>query len=69
MCQRELSHDSEFRNGSYVVGEQAHIVGEKEDAPRGKSPLTLEERNTYHNMILLELGVRQHFLADSLLVG
>jgi hypothetical protein len=36
-----------------VLGEQAHIVGEKDDAPRGKSPLTLEERNSYHNIILL----------------
>jgi hypothetical protein len=38
---------------AYTLGEQAHIVGEKEDAPRGHSPLTLGERNTYHNLILL----------------
>ncbi|MEA1975365.1 MAG: hypothetical protein U9N10_07360, partial [Bacillota bacterium] len=28
-------------------------VGEKEDAARGKSQLSLDERNTYHNLILL----------------
>ena len=40
-------------NASYTLGEQAHIVGEKEDAARGKSTLSLEERNSYHNVILL----------------
>lgn len=35
------------------MGEQAHIVGEKDDAPRGKSILPIEERDSYHNLILL----------------
>lgn len=34
-------------------GEMAHIVGEKPTAARGKSDLTLKERNTYSNLILL----------------
>lgn len=53
ICQCELSHDQESKDGAFVVGEQAHIVGEKEEAPRGESSLSLEDRNTYHNIILL----------------
>ena len=40
-------------HSTFTLGQQAHIVGEKEDAARGKSPLTDEERNSYHNLILL----------------
>ncbi|MGP4693894.1 hypothetical protein [Agrobacterium cavarae] len=36
-----------------LVGENCHIVGEKEDGPRGNSPLSLAERNRYSNLILL----------------
>lgn len=36
-----------------VLGEMAHIVAEQPDGPRGESPLTLEERNRYENLILL----------------
>jgi hypothetical protein len=35
------------------LGEQAHIVAESDDGPRGKSIINLEERNSYANMILL----------------
>jgi hypothetical protein len=37
----------------YVVGEQAHIVGEKEGAARFNESIELKERNSYHNIILL----------------
>lgn len=53
ICRKELSQDSQSVNASFNLGEQAHIVGEKDGAARGKSPLTVEERNTYHNIILL----------------
>lgn len=53
ICRRELTQDKEFNNSSFTLGEQAHIIGESEDGPRGNSNLTLEERNTYHNLILL----------------
>jgi hypothetical protein len=53
VCRVELAHDSKAHDAAYVLGEQAHIVGEKVDAPRGKSPLTDDERNSYHNIILL----------------
>ncbi len=36
-----------------MIGEHAHIVGEKEESPRGKSPLNAEERASYHNHVLL----------------
>ncbi len=53
ICRIELSHEAVNSNNSYVIGEQAHIVGELPTAPRGNSPLLLDERNTYHNLVLL----------------
>ncbi|MGJ8678505.1 MAG: HNH endonuclease [Akkermansiaceae bacterium] len=53
ICQRELSLDSNADKSSHLVGEQAHIIGEKDSAARGDSYLDLNERNTYHNLILL----------------
>ncbi len=53
MCRVQLTQDASAATASYTLGEQAHIVGEKDDAPRGKSPLTSEERDSYHNLILL----------------
>lgn len=51
ICKTELSIDGS--NASFPIGEQAHIVGEKEDAARGKSNLPIEDRNSYTNIILL----------------
>lgn len=53
LCQTTLTQDKEAVTSSFTLGEQAHIVGEKEGAARGKSPVSLEERNSYHNLILL----------------
>jgi hypothetical protein len=53
ICRKELTQDKESITASFTLGEQAHIVGEKEDAARGKSLQTLNERNSYHNLILL----------------
>ncbi|HDV3960839.1 TPA: HNH endonuclease, partial [Escherichia coli] len=53
ICKRELTQDKNSVNSAFTLGEQAHIIGEKEDAARGKSNLTLDERNSYHNLILL----------------
>ena len=36
-----------------ILGNMAHIVAEAESGPRGRSELTLEERNSYSNLILL----------------
>jgi len=53
ICRTELTHDAATVTVSFTLGEQAHIVGEKLSAARGQSPLTDEERNSYHNLILL----------------
>lgn len=53
ICRTELSQDSQATSVSFPIGEQAHIVGEATGGPRGSSPLTSEERNTYHNLVLL----------------
>ena len=53
MCKTPLTQDKEAVTATYTLGEQAHIVGEKTSAARGKSSLTLDERNSYHNLILL----------------
>lgn len=53
ICKTELTQDKAAVTSAYALGEQAHIVGEKADAARGISSLTLEDRNSYHNLILL----------------
>lgn len=53
ICKVELSQDSKSSNSVFPIGEQAHIVGEKHNAPRGNSSLTDAERNSYYNLILL----------------
>jgi hypothetical protein len=52
-CKTELSQDKSSSNSSFVIGEHAHIVGETSGSPRGNSSLTAEERDTYHNHVLL----------------
>lgn len=52
-CRRKLTQDKNAASDSFPLGEQAHIVGEKEDSPRGKSSLSLEERDSYFNLILV----------------
>lgn len=53
ICKTELTQDSKAITSSFTLGEQAHIIGEKKDAARGISNLSLKERNSYHNLILL----------------
>lgn len=53
MCKIKLSEDKASSNEAYPFGEQAHIVAEEEGGPRGKSPLTAAQRNSYPNLILL----------------
>lgn len=52
-CHRELVLDSANTDDPSLVGETAHIVAEQPDGPRGQSSLTIEQRNTYANLILL----------------
>lgn len=53
ICRCQLTQDSKSTASQFPIGEQAHIVGEKVDSPRGHSPLSPDERNRYHNLILL----------------
>jgi hypothetical protein len=52
-CRIRLTQDKKLASDSFPLGEQAHIVGENETAPRGKSNLTQSQRNSYYNLILL----------------
>lgn len=52
-CRTHLAHHAEELGGAVVIGEEAHIVARSEDGPRGKSPLTLEQRDDYSNLMLL----------------
>lgn len=53
ICRIKLSEDKKASNDAYPFGEQAHIVAEEPEGPRGKSSLTADQRNSYHNLILL----------------
>jgi hypothetical protein len=53
ICRKQLSHDDKNNNKSFPVGQQAHIVSEEPDGPRGSSSLSRSKRNSYHNLILL----------------
>jgi len=52
-CRIRLSQDKKTASDVFPFGEQAHIVGESDKAARGISLLTIEERNSYPNLILL----------------
>jgi len=52
-CRCKLSEDMTTANESFPLGQQAHIVADVTDGPRGRSVLTLDERDAYHNLILL----------------
>jgi len=53
ICRNELTQHSSAITSSFTLGEQAHIVGEKSGSARSSSPLTPEQRDSYHNLILL----------------
>jgi hypothetical protein len=53
ICRTPLTYNSDHGSNVSHVGEQAHIVAESDNGPRGNSILSLEERNSYPNLILL----------------
>lgn len=53
ICKQELVMDATDTDDESLVGEACHIVGQSEEGPRGKSPLTLNQRDKYANLILL----------------
>ncbi|WP_198388156.1 HNH endonuclease [Burkholderia ubonensis] len=52
LCGKDVIHETEGGIAS-LTGEVAHIVGEREDAARGRSALSVEERNDPDNLMLL----------------
>src|SRR4030042_3055238 len=52
-CRMKLSQDKKMASESFPIGEQAHIVGKEEGSARSVSILSEEERDSYHNLILL----------------
>src|SRR5215469_1636174 len=40
-------------SGPVVIGEEAHIVAEEDDGPRGDPSMPVSERNAYPNRVLL----------------
>jgi hypothetical protein len=52
-CKKVLVIDETATDDPSVIGEEAHIVAQKEDGPRGKSSLSIEQRDKYDNLILL----------------
>jgi hypothetical protein len=53
ICRRELTQDKAAVDGAFTIGEQAHIVSEQLNGPRGSSILDASERDSYSNLILL----------------
>lgn len=51
-CRTPLATISDIGLAS-VIGEEAHIVARNAGGPRGESPLTVEQRDSYSNLILL----------------
>jgi len=53
ICKIFLTQDASSVTASFTLGEQAHIVGDKPGSARSESLLTSEQRDSYHNLILL----------------
>ncbi|MGI2124063.1 HNH endonuclease signature motif containing protein [Shewanella baltica] len=53
ICKTELTQDKSAVTSSFTLGEQAHIVGDQPGSARSNSPLTDEQRDSYHNLVLL----------------
>lgn len=52
-CPQELLEPGGAEEQVAIVGEMAHIVGEKRQGPRGDFPMKEEDRNKESNLILL----------------
>ncbi len=52
-CRMKLSQDKKTATETFPIGEQAHIVGKEKGSARSDSSLSMVERDSYHNLILL----------------
>jgi hypothetical protein len=62
-CSIELAQEHDATANAVVIGEEAHIVAQSVRGPRGKSPLSPEQRDAYSNLVLL--CPTHHNLVDS----
>lgn len=62
-CRLQLTQDSETTESRFQIGEQAHIVAKEQNGPRGDSPFTPDERDSYANIIFL-LCPTHHTIID-----
>lgn len=53
ICCRELIMLATAFDDEAVVGEECHMVAREADGPRGRAELSIEERDSYGNLILL----------------
>jgi hypothetical protein len=51
-CRTKLI-ESSTSGSNFPIGEQAHIIAEDTNGPRGNSILSIDERNSFFNLILL----------------
>jgi hypothetical protein len=52
-CRRQLVEDISETDDPSLVGENCHIVAEKDNGPRGDPTMSVDDRNRYGNLILL----------------
>jgi len=52
-CEQLLVVDDGSGFDPTIIGEEAHIVSKQNNGPRGDSLLPIEERDEYHNLVLL----------------
>jgi hypothetical protein len=52
-CRRLLVEDETESDDPSIVGDEAHIVAREDDGPRGNSPLSVEDRDKFDNLILM----------------
>ncbi len=52
-CGRRVLESATEADEAVLIAHTAHIVGESPDGPRGKSSLTLHERNRHTNLLVL----------------
>jgi hypothetical protein len=62
-CRQELVEETSDGEGAVLVGQEAHIVAQSSDGPRGISDLSATERDSYSNLILV--CSRHHIVIDS----
>ena len=52
-CRNDLIADETETDDESIIGDEAHIIARSQDGPRGESTMTPEERDKYHNLVLL----------------